>query len=106
MKGFYVDTINAMDDHMHMIIDLKADISIAKTMQLIKGECSHWINKQGLTQNKFEWADEYFVESLSLDSLDRVRKYIWNQEEHHRKKTFAEECEEFLKKYNFKRSGC
>ena len=65
---------------------------------LLKGESSFWVNKQGLTKRKFEWQDEYIVLSVSYSAVDKVRAYIKNQEEHHKKKTFAEEYEEFLKK--------
>lgn len=72
-------------------------------MQLIKGESSFWINKNQLTQQKFDWQDEYFAVSVSESILDKVRNYIKNQEEHHRKKSFQEEYDEFLEKYGFER---
>jgi putative transposase len=59
--------------------------------------------KQSLIKNKFEWADEYYAVSVSESLLQKVRNYINIQEEHHRKRTFTEECDEFLKKHNFKR---
>jgi len=70
-------------------------------MQLIKGESSFWINKQGLTKEKFEWQDEYFAVSVSESMIDKVREYIKNQEEHHSKKTFQQEYDEFINKYGF-----
>jgi len=79
------------------------DQTIQKIMQLIKGESSFWINKNQLTQQKFEWQDEYFAVSVSESFLDKVRNYIKNQEEHHRKKSFQEEYDEFLEKYGFER---
>lgn len=71
-------------------------------MQLIKGESSFWINKNKLTKEKFEWQDEYFAVSVSESILEKVRDYIKNQEEHHRIKTFQEEYDDFVSKYNFK----
>lgn len=65
-------------------------------MKLIKGESSYWINKNKLTQEKFEWQDEYYAASVSESLLDRVREYIKNQEEHHSKSTFRDECDEFI----------
>ncbi|HTM64696.1 MAG TPA: transposase [Flavipsychrobacter sp.] len=56
-----------------------------------------------LIASKFEWQDEYFAVSVSESILDRVREYIKNQEEHHRKKTFQEEYDEFLKRYGFQK---
>ena len=70
-------------------------------MQLIKGESSFWINKQQLTQSYFEWQDEYFAVSVSASAVDRVRDYIRNQEEHHTKKSFQQEYQEFIERYGF-----
>tara|TARA_R110002020_G_scaffold420022_3_gene629171 strand:+ start:1624 stop:1884 length:261 start_codon:yes stop_codon:yes gene_type:complete len=74
-----------------------------KTVQLIKGESSFWINKNKLTQAKFEWQDEYFAVSVSESQLNKVREYIKNQEDHHRKKTSLEEYEEFIVKFGFQK---
>ena len=52
---------------------------------------------------KFEWQDEYFAVSVSESMLNRVREYIKRQEEHHSKKTFQEEYDEFISKYGFER---
>ena len=102
-KGLYIDCLNGIEDHIHVLMGLNADISISKTLQLIKGESSYWINKQSLVQSSFEWADEYYAASVSESKLDHVRKYINNHEDHHRKKTFGEECDDFMKHYNFAR---
>ena len=70
-------------------------------MQLIKGESSFWINKNKLVKGHFEWADEYFAASVSEDKLQFVRNYINGQEEHHKKETFVEEYDRFLKHLGF-----
>ncbi|MBI2730469.1 MAG: IS200/IS605 family transposase [Sphingobacteriales bacterium] len=100
-KNIYVDFINGYVDHVHILISLAADQTIAKTVQLIKGESSYWVNKNNLTPQKFEWQDDYFAVSVSESGVDKVREYIKNQEEHHRKKTFEEEYNEFMEKYGF-----
>lgn len=74
-------------------------------MQLIKGESAFWVNKQKLTNSKFEWADEYFAVSVSESMLDKVRTYIDGQEEHHKKKTFQQEYDEFITNYKFNSHG-
>ena len=101
LKNLYIDCLNGIEDHIYILMGLNAGITISKTIQLIKGESSFWINKQALVKTRFEWADEYYAVSVSESKLDDVRKYINNQEEHHRKKTFQEECDEFMKHYNF-----
>lgn len=100
-KGIYIDFINGYSDHCHCLISLGADQNIQKIMQLIKGESSFWINKNKLTKEKFEWQDEYFAVSVSESIIDKVRDYIKNQETHHKKKTFQEEYDDFIIKFEF-----
>jgi putative transposase len=115
-KGIFIDFINGYEDHCHCLVSLGTDQTIQKVIQLIKGESSFWINKQVLLRElpanylevtgpmpKFEWQDEYFAVSVSESKLQRVREYIKNQEEHHRKKTFQQEYDEFISKYGFER---
>ncbi len=104
-KGIYIDRLNGHTEHMHCLISLNADMSIAKAMQLIKGESAFWINKEKMTKRKFEWANEYYAASVSESVLGKVRAYIDNQEEHHKKKTFEQEHEEFISKYDIKTQG-
>ena len=99
-KNIWIDTINCVSDHVHALISLGAEQSISKVGMLLKGESSHWINKHNLTKSKFEWQDEYLAISVSESSVETIRGYILNQEEHHRKRSFAEEYDEFMKKYS------
>jgi putative transposase len=85
------------------LISLGADQTLQKVMQLIKGESSFWVNKQQLIEEKFEWQDEYFAVSVSESVIDKVRNYIKNQENHHRKKSYREEYDEFISKYDFQK---
>ncbi|SHN30892.1 REP element-mobilizing transposase RayT [Cyclobacterium lianum] len=100
-KGIFIDHINGYANHCHCLVSMGIDQNIQKLMQLIKGESSFWINKHKLTQAKFEWQDEYFAVSVSESRMNAVRTYIRNQEEHHLKKTFQQEYEEFIEKYGF-----
>ena len=100
-KGIHMDFINGYSDHCHCIISLGVDQNIKKIIQLIKGESSFWINKNNLTKEKFEWQDEYFAVSVSESLIDKFRDYIKNQEIHHKKKTFREECDEIISKFGF-----
>ena len=104
-KDIYIDTINGYKDHLHCIVALHAEQSVSEIVHLIKGESSYWINQNKLTTFKFLWAEEYYATSISESQLQNVRNYINKQEEHHRKKSFAEECEEYSKIYGFKNLG-
>jgi REP element-mobilizing transposase RayT len=92
---------NGHVDHLHILVSLDADQSIGNITQLINGESSFWINKNKLIPQKFEWQDDYFAVSVSESGVDKVREYIKNQEEHHRKKTFQQEYDEFMERYGF-----
>lgn len=104
-KQIYIDFINGDMEHIHFLLALNADMSIAKTIQLIKGEAAFWANKKSLIRPKLEWADEYFAVSVSESVLDKVRDYLKNQEEHHRKMTFKDEFEKLIAKYGLHNQG-
>ena len=98
-KGIYIDTVNGYLEHVHCLIALNADTSISKTLQLIKGEASKWLNEQGVIKDKLEWAHEYFAISVSESIVEKVREYIKNQEEHHKRMDFKTEFVALLKKH-------
>jgi len=104
-KGILIDTLNSQPDHIHCLFGLNSDIALSKAIGQIKGESSFWVNKQKLIWYKFEWADDYFAASVSESQLNKVRQYILNQDEHHRKIGFAEEYEKFIKSYGYKSEG-
>jgi len=99
-KGIYIDFLNAVEDHIHLLISLGSDQKVSDIARLIKGESSHWINKNNLSGEKFEWQEEYIALSVSNSMINKVRKYIENQENHHKKMSFSEEYELLLKKLN------
>jgi putative transposase len=103
-KGIFIDCLNCVKDHIHLLVSLGSDQTIAKTAMLIKGESSFWVNKEKLTKQKFEWQEEYIALSVSESAVNKVRQYIFMQEEHHNKKTFAEEYDAFLAAHEFNRN--
>lgn len=97
-KEIFIDYINGYVDHVHCLVSLGSEQTLRTIVQLLKGESSHWINKNNLCDQKFQWQDDYFVVSVSESIVDKVRDYIRNQEEHHRETGLNEEFEGFLKK--------
>ena len=91
--------INSMPDHIHMLIGLRPDQSLSALVQNIKTETSKWINENNFCEIKFHWQDGFGAFSYSKSQLPNVIKYIINQEEHHRKRTFLEEYKSFLKAF-------
>lgn len=102
-KGIFVDFVNGYSQHCHCLVSLGVDQTISNIMQLIKGESSHWINKEGLTKDIFEWQDEYYDVSVSESLIERVRNYIKNQEVHHATHSYDDEIDNLISKHGFKK---
>ena len=103
LKSIFIDFVNGHQQHCHCLVSLGTEQTISKVMQLIKGESAFWFNRQNFIKDKLEWQDEYFAVSISQSALNKVREYIKNQEEHHKKKTFQQEYDEFIEKYGFQK---
>lgn len=84
---------------MHILIGFGTTVTIADLVHDIKIASSKLINEKHWIPEKFAWQQGYGGFSYSRSHLDRVVKYIFNQQKHHRKKTFREEYTEFLEKY-------
>jgi REP element-mobilizing transposase RayT len=89
--------IGGVADHVHLLISMPTTISVAKTMQLIKGGTTAWVHDTFPGQQHFAWQEGYGVFSVSECDLEQTIAYINRQEEHHRRKTFQEEYLELLK---------
>ena len=92
--------INSMPDHSHLFIGMKPNISLSDLVRDIKNNSSTFINEKKWVMGKFNWQEGYGAFSYGHSQIDSVVKYIINQEEHHKKKTFKEEYLEILKKFN------
>lgn len=97
--GCKVRIINGTEDHIHVLFLLNPNYSIKDIFQRMKGDSSHWINKNDFTKNKFVWQMGYGGFSVSESIVKEVERYIKNQKEHHKKVTFQQEYELFMQKY-------
>jgi putative transposase len=95
-KGISIDCMNCVSDHIHILILLGREQTIANTAMLIKGDSSLWVNKEKIIRNKFEWQDEYIAMSVNHNALKTMRGYIANQEEHHHKNSFVDEYKNYI----------
>jgi len=98
-KGIYMKINYFNADHTHALIDLPTNLTIEQVIHLLKGSSSHWINQNRLVRGRFAWGRGYGAFSVSHSDIDRVCKYIATQEDHHRKRTFEDEYQLFVKKY-------
>lgn len=93
-------TINGMHDHVHIFLGLNPNVSISDTIRDIKRASTLYINSNHLSPYKFEWQNGYGAFSYGRSQVDNVYRYIMNQQEHHRKRTFREEYIEFLRAFD------
>lgn len=89
----------AMPDHIHILVSISPTIAISDLVRDIKAGSSKFINDKKWMNEKFNWQEGYGAFSYSKSSVDSVVKYILNQEEHHKKKTFKEEYLDLMKKF-------
>jgi REP element-mobilizing transposase RayT len=100
-KGFYIDFISGWEDHCHCLICLGSNQTIQEVILNLKGESSHWINSQKLTEQTFAWQSGYWAMGVSESHLPRVRRYIENQENHHNKVAFDTELKKIESTFTF-----
>lgn len=87
-------------DHIHILCILSRKIALMKLLEEVKSHSSKWIKTKGDQYKNFYWQRGYGSFSVNPAEIDVVIRYIENQAEHHKKKTFQEEYIAFLKKYN------
>jgi REP element-mobilizing transposase RayT len=93
--------VNGTEDHVHALYKQNPKISIIDVIKQIKGNTSHWINEIDSYKLKFAWQTGYGAFSVSESQIAIVEAYIINQKEHHKKQSFKEEYEFFLKMHGF-----
>ncbi|MFL6232962.1 MAG: IS200/IS605 family transposase [Thermoanaerobaculia bacterium] len=95
-NGGVLLTAGGMPDHVHLLAGWGTSISVAKMLQLVKTNSSKWMNERpGRPIGRFGWQEGYGAFSVSESQIAVVRKYILNQEEHHKKLSFREELSSF-----------
>ncbi|MDD4534776.1 MAG: IS200/IS605 family transposase, partial [Prevotella sp.] len=89
--------VGGMDDHIHALFCLSRTKTISDVVRDVKANSTKWM-KEKLGCN-FMWQNGYAVFSVSQSMVEKVRHYIENQSEHHKKKSFQDEYRDFLKSY-------
>lgn len=100
VKDFQIPIINGTKDHVHILMLLKPDMSVAKAVQLVKSNSSKWIHEKFNDLKIFAWQEGYGAFTVSLSQLSKVKEYIANQEKHHEKMDFNQEYRQLLKMNN------
>jgi len=97
--GCKMYSIYANPEHVHFLVSRDPAMSEKGLAELIANASEIFINNNNLCKGKFHWQASCSAFSVSKKDVDRVCKYIKNQPIHHKKQTFAEEYDHFLKFY-------
>ncbi len=91
--------VGGVEDHIHALVIAPPTIAPCQIAQVLKGESSKWIHDEFPLLRRFGWQDGYGAFTVSKSNIPEVIKYIQNQREHHRQKTFQEEYLDLLRKH-------
>ena len=98
-KGHKLIAVECMKDHAHILFEINPNQSLSHIVRDIKANSSRFISENNLAKNSFKWQEGYAAFSYGKSQLSNIIAYINNQEQHHLKKSFSEEYEQFIAKY-------
>ena len=99
-QGQKLIAINNMPDHMHILIGQKPTMALSDLVRDIKAGSSGFINERRWVAGRFSWQEGFGAFSYGHSQLGAVIRYIQNQQQHHRRRSFAEEYEQLLERFN------
>jgi putative transposase len=93
--GAVAEEVGGVDDHVHLMLSLRPALRLSDVLREIKSASSAWVHDE-IGEKLFAWQQGYSAFSVSASQVERVRRYIRNQAEHHRRRTYADEIRELL----------
>lgn len=99
-RGQKMLSINGMPDHIHIFIGMKPNCCLSDLVREVKKSSGTFIKDNQFSASPFKWQEGFGAFSYSHSQLTNVIRYIENQKEHHKKKTFKQEYLEFLTNFN------
>ena len=91
--------VGGVEDHVHILCNLSRTRTVAETVKELKRESSIWIKKESPQAREFDWQDGYGAFSISPSHVKALKRYIQDQEQHHKNESFQDELRRLLKKY-------
>ncbi|MFO0816915.1 MAG: IS200/IS605 family transposase [Pirellulales bacterium] len=91
--------IGGVEDHVHALFSLSKNHALKKVIEEVKKGSSKWMKSDGTKNMEFHWQNGYAAFSVSESNVSDVRRYIENQQEHHRKMTFQDELRALLTRH-------
>jgi REP element-mobilizing transposase RayT len=91
--------VNGTEDHIHILVLMSKNITLIKMVEAVKVGTSKWLKTKDMSLQQFSWQAGYGAFSVSESQIEKVIKYIMNQEQHHQKKSFQDELRILLQKH-------
>jgi REP-associated tyrosine transposase len=91
--------IDGTAGHIHALVALGRTVTVADLVEEVKTGSSKWIKTKGKEFKNFHWQKGYGAFSIGQSNVERLKRYIRNQKEHHRRVTFQDEYRDFLNRY-------
>jgi REP element-mobilizing transposase RayT len=91
--------VYANPEHVHFLVSRSPSVSEAELATIVADSSERFINENKLAIGTFKWQQSASAFSVSKSDVDKVCKYILNQPAHHKKLSFSDEYEQFLKHY-------
>lgn len=101
-RGHKSIIVNGVEDHIHILLGLNPKESISDLVAALKRSSSIFINEKNWFKGRFHWQEGYGAFSYGKSQVERVYKYIENQENHHQNRTFREEYVKMLNAFDIK----
>ncbi|MCP4104595.1 MAG: IS200/IS605 family transposase [Desulfobacteraceae bacterium] len=91
--------IGGTENHVHILCRLSRTTAVCSLIEKIKTGSSKWIKTKGSEFSKFSWQNGYGAFSIGASNIPALKEYIKNQKKHHKHKTFKDEYQAILEKY-------
>src|SRR5439155_9805866 len=91
--------VNGTANHVHLLISQSKNIALSSLICELKKSTSKWIKRRSSEFKNFDWQDGYGAFSIGESNAPALKRYIANQKERHKKKSFEDEVIGILGKY-------
>ncbi|MFN7806195.1 MAG: IS200/IS605 family transposase [Planctomycetaceae bacterium] len=95
--GGVCEIVGGVEDHVHLLVGLKATHTLSEVMRELKKGSSAWVH-HAIGDKSFQWQEGYAAFTLGATTRASVRGYIADQEKHHRKQSFRDELIHLLQR--------
>lgn len=92
--------VGGAKDHIHALFALSRTAPVADVVEEVKKSSSKLMKTKGREFRNFQWQAGYGAFSIGQSSVVDLKRYIANQKNHHRRRSFQDEYRALLKKYN------